>query len=76
MLYLYTDGVNEAMDIDGNEFSYAKMEEFLKKLGDSTPRETIEITMDAVRGFTKDAEQSDDITIMALRVLMLKDDIK
>ncbi|MDO9576398.1 MAG: SpoIIE family protein phosphatase [Candidatus Cloacimonadales bacterium] len=76
MLYLYTDGVNEAMDIDGNEFSYAKMEEFLKKLGESTPRETIEITMNAVQGFTKNAEQSDDITIMALRVLMLKDNIK
>jgi phosphoserine phosphatase RsbU/P len=69
LLYLYTDGVNEAMDKDGNEFSYERMEEFMKKMKESTPRETIEITMEAVKGFTVDEEQSDDITVMALRFL-------
>ncbi|MFC1897953.1 SpoIIE family protein phosphatase [Candidatus Cloacimonadota bacterium] len=69
LVYLYTDGVNEAMDIDGNEFSYEKMVEFMKEMKTSTPRQTIEITMEAVEAFTKDAEQSDDITIMSLRFL-------
>jgi len=70
LLYMYTDGVNEAMDKDGNEFSYEKMEEFMQGFSGSTPRETIEITMEAVHGFTIDEEQSDDITIMTLRYLM------
>ena len=70
LVYLYTDGVNEAMDIDGNEFSYEKMVEFMKEMKTTTPRQTIEITMNAVEVFTKDAEQSDDITIMALRYLI------
>jgi sigma-B regulation protein RsbU (phosphoserine phosphatase) len=70
LIYLYTDGVNEAMDIDGNEFTYARMEEFMKSMVNSSPRETIEITMKSVKEFTKDTEQSDDITIMALRYLM------
>jgi len=70
LVYLYTDGVNEAMDIDENEFSYEKMVEFMKNMKTATPRQTIEITMNAVEAFTKDAEQSDDITIMALRYLI------
>ena len=31
VIYLYTDGVNEAMDDGGNEYSYERLEEFLKR---------------------------------------------
>ncbi|MCF7793536.1 MAG: SpoIIE family protein phosphatase [Candidatus Cloacimonetes bacterium] len=70
IIYLYTDGVNEAMDINDNEFSYERMEDFLKKATDETPRQLTEKTLKTVKEFTGDAEQSDDITLMVIKYLI------
>ncbi len=70
IIYLYTDGVNEAMDINNNEFSYEKMEEFLAEIREETPRQITEKTLETVKEFTGEAEQSDDITLMVLKYLL------
>jgi len=66
-IYLYTDGVNEAMDDDGNEYSYERLEEFLKKSKGQSTTDIVNGSLDDVRGFVKNAEQSDDITVLTVR---------
>lgn len=70
VIYLYTDGVNEAMDINDNEFSYERMEKFLAEFRAETPRQMTEKTLEIVKEFTGDADQSDDITLMILKYLI------
>ena len=66
-IYLYTDGVNEAMDDDGNEYSYERLEEFLKKSKGQSTTDIVNGRLDDVKGCVKNAEQSDDITVLTVR---------
>ena len=68
-IYLYTDGVNEAMDGDGNEFSYIRLENFFKEIKGSSATELTKKTMETISRFIDEAPQSDDITVMALKYL-------
>ncbi len=69
-LYLYTDGVNEAMDSDGNQFSYQRLEKFLKKSNNIPTKEITQNSINEIKKFTKGAAQSDDITILVLKYLL------
>lgn len=64
-LFVYTDGVNEAMDPDNVEFGYARMGEALAAAGGSAAALNRAV-LDAVAGFVRGAEQSDDITVLSL----------
>ena len=66
-IYLYTDGVNEAMDDGGNEYSYERLEEFLKMSKGQSTTDIVNGSLDDVKAFVKNAEQSDDITVLAVR---------
>ena len=66
-IYLYTDGVNEAMDDGGNEYSYERLEEFLKMSKGQSTTDIVTGSLDDVKAFVKNAEQSDDITVLAVR---------
>ncbi len=66
-LVLYTDGVTEAMDPDNNQFSEHQLHETLMNLQGFSV-ETIENGVQkAVKGFVKEAEQSDDITVLIVQ---------
>ncbi len=66
-IIMYTDGVNEAINSQEEEYGDARMEETLKSLNGKTCREVIDGQLASVKAFAGDAEQSDDITIMAVR---------
>ncbi len=67
MIFLYTDGVTEAMDMGNQQFSDARLAEVLKEnIHIDDPRETIDAVNSAVKKFTGGFEQSDDITMLAL----------
>ena len=66
-IVMYTDGVNEAINSQEEEYGDARMEETLKALNGKTCREVIDGQLASVKAFAGDAEQSDDITIMAVR---------
>ncbi|MCD4818477.1 MAG: SpoIIE family protein phosphatase [Candidatus Cloacimonetes bacterium] len=70
VLYLYTDGINEAMDKNDNEFSYQRLENILSNTKNANSKEITERTIDAVKKFTIDAEQSDDITVLVVKYLI------
>ena len=67
LLVLFTDGVTEAMNAANQEFSDQRL---LATLGATGPGDTANVVQrifDAVDLFVEDAEQSDDITCVALR---------
>jgi sigma-B regulation protein RsbU (phosphoserine phosphatase) len=66
-LYLYTDGVTEAMNVNNELYSEQRLEETLKALNTASPDEIIRTVTESLSTFTTGAQQSDDITMMAVR---------
>jgi serine phosphatase RsbU (regulator of sigma subunit) len=66
-LVLYTDGVTEAMNVRGQQFSDQRLEEFLASAGRLTSEELTQRLLAEVRRFADGAPQSDDITIVTLQ---------
>ena len=70
MLFLYTDGVTEAMNLKQEIFSEERLQKVLEAAPkESTAEETLAGIATAVRNHAGDAEQSDDITMLGLRYL-------
>ena len=68
-IFLYTDGLNEAEDSAHAQFGEERMEKVANSLladGDAKPKEIVERMSEAVRRFVDDAEQSDDLTMLAI----------
>ncbi len=66
-LVLYTDGVTEAMDGEGRMFGEERLTAFLAGRRGSPPDELCGGLLDEVGRFASGADQSDDITVLALR---------
>jgi phosphoserine phosphatase RsbU/P len=65
-LLLYTDGVTEAMNLNRALYSDERLEQFLAINRGSASRQLIGDLIGDVRHFAGEAQQSDDITILAL----------
>jgi len=68
-LLLYTDGVTEATNVDLNEYGEERMEALLKKSAQDNCQQIIDKVKADVKAFAGEAEQSDDITLLALKRL-------
>jgi serine phosphatase RsbU (regulator of sigma subunit) len=66
-VFLYTDGVTEAMDVDGTLFSDRRLETVLTTHRQATPEGLTRAVVDDVRRHSGGEPQSDDITALALR---------
>ena len=66
-LVMFTDGVNEAMNIDFKEFGDDRLEASLKKCAGQDCQQIIDTVKADVAEFVGEAEQSDDITLFALK---------
>ena len=67
-LFCYTDGVVEAMNTEGEQYGQARMCEILEANLDAEPGLLIRRMRKAISGFCRDAEQSDDITMISIRL--------
>jgi phosphoserine phosphatase RsbU/P len=67
VLFLYTDGVTEAMDRDGRFFGESRLRSYLGNRRNPTEREIVDGILDQLEAFADGAPQSDDITVLALR---------
>lgn len=70
-LLLYTDGLTEAKNANSELFGGDRMTKTVERLlseGEATPKSIICGLTDAVKTFAADAEQSDDLTMMAIRL--------
>ncbi len=66
-LVMYTDGVNEAMNVNDEEFGEQRLEELIRAGRDTSAAGMIEAISNAVKKHTEGAPQSDDITLVVLR---------
>jgi len=66
ILYLYTDGVTEATNADNELFGEERLIEALNAKDYSNLKELCDGVMEAVDGFVKEADQFDDITMLAV----------
>lgn len=66
-LFLYTDGVTEAMNLHEELFSDGRLEQDLSAIQGSEIKDIVSGTMANIRAFTGEAPQSDDITMMMIQ---------
>ena len=66
-LLLYTDGVTEAMDPQNCQYEEQRLLDTLNGIEGAIPQTVIDTTMASVNTFANGAEQSDDITMLALQ---------
>ena len=66
-LLLYTDGVTEAINPQEEEFTETRLEQTLKKVAGQTCQQVIDTIKTDVKTFANGAEQSDDITLLAIK---------
>lgn len=69
LLYLYTDGVTEAMNVEDKCFGEQALQVVLKNNQGLSAEETIDKVEEELKKFTMGADQSDDITMLAIRYL-------
>ena len=67
-IYLYTDGVTEAMTSEKELFSETRLLEALNKNKDSPPQQLLSAIKQEIDTFANGAEQADDITMIAMEV--------
>jgi sigma-B regulation protein RsbU (phosphoserine phosphatase) len=68
-LVLYTDGVTEALDVNGSEFGIGRLIEVIQAgTGDNAAAFVTRVT-EAVKAFVGNQPQTDDITLVAIRKL-------
>ncbi len=67
MVALYTDGVTEAMNKDGEEYGMERFTNVLKQNRDLDLSGVIDAIKASIKEFTKDTPQSDDITLILIR---------
>lgn len=66
-VFLYTDGVSEAMDVDGNEFTEDRLTQTLNHTEGMSIDRVLQRVRDEVKVFVGEAAQSDDLTCLVLR---------
>ena len=80
VLFLYTDGLTEAENGNHVQYGEQRMMQRLSAVTDSRPREIIERMQASVEAFVDGAQQSDDLTMLAIRyqtpALVLRNDIQ
>jgi sigma-B regulation protein RsbU (phosphoserine phosphatase) len=65
---MFTDGVTEAMDKSRIEFSDERLEQLAVQLYKKSAEEILSSIQTEVQNFSKGALQSDDITLMVIKV--------
>jgi len=68
-LVLYTDGITEAMDLDEEEYGEDRLQDAVKSRPEMTAQALMDGIGEEVRAFTGTAPQSDDITMLVLRIV-------
>ncbi len=66
-LVLYTDGVTEALNAEGDEFGLERMMESVRASANDGAQAIVKKIIAEVRDFTGSAPQNDDMTLIAIR---------
>src|SRR5438876_1750610 len=66
-LVLYTDGVTETLNTDGDEFGFDRMMELVRASANDGAQAIVKRIIEDVREFTGSVPQNDDMTLIAIR---------
>ena len=66
-LFLYTDGLTEARNADGKLFGRDRVAQMIEACGPKEPKQLVEAVIGQWHQFVGTTEQSDDLTLLALR---------
>jgi len=75
-LFFFTDGVSEAMDSEGKFFGEQRLAAALNANSESAPKELLLAIKHEIDTFADGTEQSDDITMLALKINTTENTIK
>jgi sigma-B regulation protein RsbU (phosphoserine phosphatase) len=78
-IFLFTDGLTEAMDANKALFQMERVNEVANRVlakQQQEPRQLISLMTEAVHEFVGDAEQSDDLTMMAIQYIKQQSDVR
>jgi sigma-B regulation protein RsbU (phosphoserine phosphatase) len=78
-ILLFTDGLTEAMNADYAQFQMERVNDVAFQAlssGQQEPRQLIARMTEAVHQFVGDAEQSDDLTMMAIQYIKQQSDVR
>ena len=64
---VYTDGINEALDDEGNEFGQEQLKAVLREAGPQSVDFLVKTIVDRVQNFSSGHPQNDDITLAAVQ---------
>jgi sigma-B regulation protein RsbU (phosphoserine phosphatase) len=64
---MYTDGINEALDEEGNEFGQDQLKAVLRAAGPQSVEFLVRTIVDRVQSFSQGHAQNDDITLAAVQ---------
>jgi sigma-B regulation protein RsbU (phosphoserine phosphatase) len=67
MLVLYTDGLTEAPNDEGKEFSTSRLLDAVRVLGDRSAREACEGILETVRRFAGSSKPGDDLSFVLIK---------
>lgn len=67
ILFMFTDGINEAMNAEGEEFTEDRLEKILQTVQSENSAVVLKRIHDAIRAHTKGCCQSDDMTMIVLK---------
>jgi sigma-B regulation protein RsbU (phosphoserine phosphatase) len=66
-LVLYTDGVTETLDAEGDEFGLDRMMQSVRATANDGAHAVVRKIIEDVRDFSGSVPQNDDITLIAIR---------
>jgi len=69
VLLLYTDGVPEAINGQGEQFGYERLAQTLRGLGGASPREVIQGIRQELDSFTQGGPLTDDVTLVVAKIV-------
>ena len=67
LLVLFTDGLTESLDCDGNEFGEERLRETLKSCAHLSAEEVRDAVVRQVREWSAGAAQHDDLTFVVMK---------
>lgn len=70
---MYTDGLNEAMNVDKEQFGYERIKDIIKNHAKESAEEIVEALFKATEEHSKGRDQFDDTTIIAIKRIIEKE---
>jgi sigma-B regulation protein RsbU (phosphoserine phosphatase) len=73
VVVMFTDGISEAMNVEGIDYTEERVEEFLRNIGPMTAQGVLDEVQNEIARYTSGAPQSDDITLVVMKCVESND---